>query len=155
MAVVPGYDSDFFDIASGLDICIAAMHPGSGGGESYQWPPRLGRVDVLSSARVLGRPRIIVTDLDVEMPAGTPSPRPLTPWKLAAVKLCLHGAGGAELTDADFAMPLRRRTFLDNGWIRLVRREGRSGVYVLEDRPGRPDLAYQEITAAIRKNGGA
>lgn len=86
--------------------------------------------------------------------AGSPSPRTATPWKIAAVQLCLRGTG-AELTTADFkaAHHVRHRTFLEQGWMVPDRREGRSWVYRLVDHPTRPDVQFPEIVAALREAG--
>lgn len=152
--LVPHWDEDFAEVAAGLDVGIIVMGAPtrrSWGGES---PAEVLRWMIPHRARVVGHPPLPVPDLDVDMDAGQPSPRALTPWKVAAVKLCIAGRG-RELVEADFASgPVRRRTFLDRDWMRLVRREGRAGVYALTDKETRPDLAYPEVAAAVLAREG-
>lgn len=151
--VVPRYDGEFETVAQALDIGVVVMAPDRERDDNYGKsviPAALDRWTMHDSYRVTGHPRIDVTGLNVKMRPGLPSPRSLSPWKIAAVRLCLLGQQ-RELQRADFAgTPVRLRTFSDRGWITLVRREGRHGVYALADVAGRPDLHYPEITAAIR-----
>lgn len=86
--------------------------------------------------------------LQVEQAAGRPAPRKVTRWKVEAVRLCMdHGTG--EFRKEAFTDAVRPRTFLQRGWVRVVRREGRASVFELVDHPGRPDRVYPEIVAAI------
>lgn len=152
--LVPEWDADFGEVAAALDVCVAVMGAPTRWSFGGERPPEILRWAFPDRARVVGHPPLPVPDLDVDMDAGRPSPRALTPWKIAAVRLCLLGLS-RELTEADFASgPVRKRTFVDRDWIRLVRREGRAGVYALTDRETRPDLAYPEIVDALRRREG-
>ena len=89
--------------------------------------------------------------LAVEMAGGQPAPRAVTPWKVAAVRLCLNGTGH-RFKRADLADVLNVRTFVDRGWAAVAARDGRHAVYELLDATDRPDRCYPEIAAAL---GGA
>lgn len=155
--VIPdGADTwDFRIVAAALGVCVWTMRAPIPADPGDRWsreaPAALMLFDVLPGARVLGRQRPAIPELDVDMVAGTPAPRRLTPWKIAAVRLCLLGME-RDLTTADFAAhpPCTARSLVDRGWAELVGRTGRTGVYRLTDSPTRPDRAYPEIAAAIR-----
>lgn len=109
-------------------------------GSSRRWP----RVERTAA-------RLWVPDVVVDTPAGVPAPTSVTPWKLAAVRLCVSGQ--TTLTSADFkAAGIGIRRFIDNGWIELVGKRGRLNTYKLTDARDRPDRAYPEIAAALAKN---
>ena len=148
--VIPDYDSDFLDVATGIDVSVWTMCPASGSEEHWtRRPAELKRFEVRHGSRVVGHPRLDVPTLDVEMPAGVPAPRKLTPWKIAAVRLCLLGAQ-RDLTAADFVgTPVSVRSLEDRRWITRVSGRGKSAVFRLADHPGRPDRVYPEIVAAI------
>jgi hypothetical protein len=151
VAVVPAVSHDFRLVAGALGIRVWQMDPPGFRGWDMA---RLSHSPLADSDRILGFPRIVPTALDVAIVPGLPSPRALTPWKLAAVSLCMVGAV-RDLTDADFhGTILRPRTFLEKGWLTRTRGAGRSAVYALGDAPGRPDRAYPEIVAAIAAQGG-
>lgn len=86
--------------------------------------------------------------LAVEQQAGLPAPRSITPWKVAAVRMCLEGG---EITTKTSEVDLRR--FVSAGWIEPTgEKRGRCTVYRLVEPPppDRPDLIYPEIVAAIK-----
>lgn len=70
-----------------------------------------------------------------------------------AVRLCLTTVErGGELRSSDFTgTQVRARTFVERGWMSVARREGRITVYQLADHEGRPDRAYPEVVAALRR----
>src|SRR5690606_167835 len=77
-----------------------------------------------------GRCWVPPAGIDVEIPAGVPSPRTISPWKLAAARLCIRLRAGEVLTRADFASAGVR---VDN-WVRakqIVRVDGERGRYVI------------------------
>lgn len=94
--------------------------------------------------------RVSVPEVNVRQPAGLPSPRVVSQWKIDAVRLCMRGTG-AELRTDDFRYPsaVRAPTFVQQGWMRMVRREGRKAVYELLDHTFRPDKRYPEVVAAL------
>jgi hypothetical protein len=144
--VVPEYYSDFEAIANALDVCTWTMLPDG----AHGWKgARLGRFDVPHAARVVGHPPLAVPSIDVAITPGCPSPRALTPWKIAAVRLCLLGEQ-RDLSAADFAgTPVRPRTFVDRRWMERASGKGQHATWRLLDAKGRPDQEYPEIAAAI------
>ncbi len=146
---VPSASGEFRDLAYALGIVVLPVYAGFQRGrpdEHVLFP----LVVASSRFRCIGLQPLELHDLDVEMRAGEPAPRPLSPWKIAAVRLCILGQT-RPLTAEDFRpTPVRHRTFLDRGWM-TARREGQSWFFDLADHPGRPDIAYPEITDAIRR----
>lgn len=149
VAVVPGQDFEFGVLAAALNI-VAVSHSAdpaqrhhrfrSGGGlvlgDQHRRPPESTRALVLPSVRV-------------EVVAGSPAPRMVTAWKLAAVRLCLFPP--AVISSATVA-PALLRSFVERQepWLRAVAKDGRRTVYELVAAPDRPDLAYPEVAAALR-----
>lgn len=153
-AVIPGYDSDFEEAAHALGAAVWVMRPGRPKADrwDYDHAPILASFDLRDELRCVGYGRLAVPDLDVDITPGCPSPRQVTAWKIAAVRLCLLGLT-RELVNADFVdAKVNRRRFVDSGWV-TVRREGRVGFYILADVQGRPDRVYPEIVAAIEAQG--
>lgn len=158
---LPGHDDDFAAVAAGLGIEVILVRPA---GEKVQgWSTRVHPATYFEGIRWHEGNRTGLQPLDlpvlrVEIEAGTPAPRVVTPWKVDAVKLCLGAAArGGELRSEDFrgSLHVRHRTFLDRGWMQLVRREGRVSTWMLVDAPDRPDRAYPEIVAALAAQAGA
>lgn len=105
-----------------------------------------------------------VPEVEVYTPAGVPSPRSITRWKLAAVKLCMLARERGHVTAADlrelklsrnwwfsprFGPVLVSRVKIDeHGLSRAVRNE-----YVLRDpsSSAMPDLRWPEIVVALRE----
>lgn len=115
---------------------------------------------VFRTAQRWGHPvREWAPEVEMRFPAGVPSPRRMTPWKLAAVKLCLLARAQGFVTRADmkrlkldphwwmnpkFGRVLEPR--LDENGIR------RRGEYSLRDSssPMVPDLRWPEIVDALQ-----
>lgn len=156
--VVPGADPDFREVAEAIGIAVvpepvphAALTTGYGRRFKAERLAETGgveRIHIPGGFRQIGGRRPSVPAIDVEMPAGCPSPRSLSPWKIEAVRICLAGLQ-RELTIDDFRAEVKNRTFLDRGWMVVSRREGRKAHYTLTTSPTRPDLAYPEIADAL------
>jgi hypothetical protein len=104
---------------------------------------------------VAGRCWVPPVGVEVEIPAGVPSPRTISPWKLAAARLCLRLRAGEVLTRSDFASAGVR---VDN-WIRakqVVRVDGERGRYVIGGPEvgglPLPDERMPEVVEAIRRS---
>lgn len=148
--VVPSFDADTEAVVEALGAHLWVMAPADG-----KWrPANLARFGLSERRRCFAGDRIQVTDLDIDMPAGSPCPRALTPWKLAAVRLCMEHADGELLAATFDKAGLRARTFLDQGWAEVTRRDGRAAVYRLTASETRPDRHYPEIVAALRARAG-
>ena len=156
---VPSCDGDFTVIAAGLGIVVILVPPpdvtaarARSFGRSERLPPTLFESLPWDEGFRTGLPPWEADLLPVEMASGAPSPRAVTPWKVDAVKLCVAAAArGGVLQSDDFKAHrfVRHRTFVDRGWMRLVRREGRVSTWELVDAADRPDRAYPEIVAAL------
>lgn len=113
------------------------------------YPAEVGLLHLCDDYRCVGAPALEVHGLDVDMPAGLPSPRGITPWKINAVRLCLLGSTRS-LTHDDFRHTLvRPRSFIDHGWMQVVSGVGKTAVFELVDAPTRPDRVYPELVAAL------
>jgi hypothetical protein len=148
--VVPSYDSDFMEVADALDVAVWTMAPQPTEAWRRAHHRGLGCFDLRHGQRCFPKSRVEVPFLDVVITPGQPSPRALTPWKVAAVQLCLLGMT-RDLTPEDFRpTPVRPRTFLDRSWMTVATTQGRStATWKLLDRFSRPDVVYPEIVAAI------
>lgn len=148
--LVPGTDAMFREVARALGIRVL-QQPRQDTTRSRHYPRHQLAQGWDDELRVgLPRKRLL---LEVEMDAGLPSPSVITPWKVDAVRLCMTVAErGGELRSTDFVgTQVRARTFVERGWMQVVRREGRITVYQLADHEGRPDRAYPEVVAALRR----
>lgn len=145
--LVPKASSEFTEVAGAAGVVVLQLEPGENAWRFWGWDENL-RSEVLAP---LDLPPV------VEMPAGLPSPRSITRWKVAAVRLCLEAVEhpNREIPGAAFRRGgVRQQLFLDRGWARVARREGRGNVYeLLDGRDDRPDLKYPEITEAVLREG--
>ena len=142
VALVPEVSSDFRDMAWAVGVVPMDW--------TRHYSDRV-RLDVLGrlppSLRIEPGELLRLPELCVELTPGQPSPRRVTSWKVAAVRLCLLGRDGRTLT-AEQVPSKMRRTFIDRGWLA---REGRgnTAVFTLLESETRPDRAYPEIVAAL------
>lgn len=102
-------------------------------------------------------------EVEIRFPAGVPSPKRVTPWKMSAVKLCLLARSRGYVTRKDLTELKLDPTWWFNPKFgpvltpRLVEREGgsevRRGEYVLHDSssPMVPDLRWPEVVDALQR----
>lgn len=90
-------------------------------------------------------------DVEIVTPAGVPSPRSITKWKLSAVKFCLLLRRRGYVTPADMRTHGLHRAFWFLPRSPLLRSNGERGQYVFADpdSPSNPDMRWPEITQAI------
>lgn len=95
-----------------------------------------------------------VPEVEIDMPAGTAGPQRITPWKMAAVTICLRVLDKGYVSPADF-----RELRINQAWwfqyqFGPVFRVASRGRYEFNpDQTAarwRPDLRWPEITRAIR-----
>lgn len=96
-----------------------------------------------------------VPDVHVEMEAGAASPKQLTPWKLKAVKLALHGVTKGYLTSHDFSLfDVSMSRWVRLSWILpkdfVVEDGKRRRRFLLNDRANPPHLKFPEVAAALK-----
>jgi hypothetical protein len=148
--LVPERSTAFRDVAEAVGVAVLTWPNLVPGTAAY----RVGRDQpfTLASRHRHYHAGPLDLGLRVEMAAGRPGPRSVTPWKVAAVKLCLTGLTRT-LHRADFAPPLRLPLFLERGWV-LAAGRGKTATFALaDDCAGRPDRAYPEIVAALQRDG--
>ena len=145
--LVPTMPPGFRDVAAALGILV--IRCACDGGQAYHSYNPVQMSDWERAGLLCSAPQPLVLPLRVRMPAGLPSPRKVTPWKVDAVRICLLDR---ELSRDDFkGTQVSSRTFVDRGWMQVSRREGRVPFWTLVDRPTRPDRMYPEIVAALRE----
>lgn len=145
--VVPVREADFEDVARAMDIHVVSIEPAIP--DKYRPHPKVNGFAFSNAHRVVGYPRPKLPGLDVGLTPGVPSPRSLTPWKIAAVELCMLTR---DIVAADFKnSPVSPRSFLDRGWLERVSGRGDTAVYRLLPDARRPDAVYPEIVAALRE----
>lgn len=92
----------------------------------------------------------------LEQRAGTPAPRKITKWKIAAVRFCLDHAGSDVIERQMLpAAGLSPGLWVKSKWVvPTAKGKGAGGktvqFYKLGDVPSRPDLRYPEIADAMR-----
>ncbi len=149
---------DFRGLAGLLGLLVAAREVPTGrrkkgwerayGGFRFYGHAR--RYDVM---RQLELPPIVMDDL----PAGTPSPRQLTPWRVKALKLCRIIRAQGYCTAVDFkAVGIDSKRWIENSWLtstqETVRVEGHSRLQrKLVPTPGvnLPDVGWEEVSKAL------
>lgn len=99
-----------------------------------------------------------VPEVEVETPAGVKSPRQITPWKMAAVRLCVLGLEKGYLTTVDFkAAKVDMSRWFQKGWIKahdwVVENGKRMKRYVIDESKSPPHLQYPEVIEALGKGG--
>lgn len=162
--LVPTCDSDFSEVAGACGIVVLALPPAESGERARlkedEWLIRssLSRIWSDQFRQPLGKIcPMALPPVVVDQEAGAPSPKSLTPWKLAAVQLCLDALAdeNKEIKSFEFKRKnIRTALWLQRGWLKAVRRESkpvRHVVYQLLDEPTRPDLVYPEIVRALTK----
>lgn len=93
-----------------------------------------------------------IPEVEVITPAGVPSPRSITRWKLAAVKLCMLARERGYVTPADMReLKLSRHWWFSAQFGPMLVSGGERGKYVLRDplNENVPDLRWPEITRAL------
>lgn len=173
--VIPDGPPGFEAVAEACGILVIECLPERPDRASFyrEAPPPLPagvtRVSHVHGAlRVTGYNRLAVPRLEVEMAAGQPSPRAVTPWKIGAVELCLI-AKHRPLTRADFERrQVSAASLVRNGWVECTGRgptarwslTGKGAERIEPDDNGRlvwgarrPDIEYPEIVAALARSG--
>lgn len=156
VGVVPVRHSDMDTVCNALGIHLwVCQKPRTWTRAPSLVPAELLYAGIKDEFRCFGKP-IKITDLDVDIPPGTPSPKVLTDWKLRAVQFCMKFSESSEIPKSEFDKAgIRANFFVDRNWARVVRREGRSPIYQLIENKYRPDLFYPEIADAIRRKQDA
>lgn len=143
-AAVPIYDSSFRRVTEELGIMtIEGSLISPRGHQTFaSWIRRAKRRATTE--------RCWVPEVEINLPAGVPSPRMLTPWKFGAAKLCARLRAGEALTRKDFAEHgIRIDTWVARDWIRRVGKTTPARYELCEARTALPDRDFPEIVAAL------
>lgn len=135
--LVPYASSEFIKVASALHVSTIVP-------SSYGWSFDLGYRHHYDK-------KLWYPEVQIDTPAGVPSPRSVTKWKLTAVKLCLFGLDKGYVTASDFqSFGISNQRWIAEGWIEDTgEREMRMRKYRITNRA--PHVMFPEVTAALRK----
>lgn len=142
--LTPDFDREFESVVDALGF----VHLWGTG-----FPPA-GRRDfdfvMRNARRRVTTQRCWVPEVEIIVPAGVPSPRTVSPWKMGAVKLCARLRAGEELTRKDFAdLGIRLDKWVQVRWIDRVP-GSKPARYTMHGQGARlPDVGYPEIVAAL------
>jgi len=115
--------SEFIDLASHLGLCVAVREfQRSVFGKKSAWQTPEDGFKLFGSPKDFGSTQFNLPPVVTTMPAGTRSPRQLTPWKVKALKICLLADKQGYLTDI--------RRWLTSNW--LVRTDRKVSVVVIK-----------------------
>ncbi len=142
VVLIPSATTDFREIAFAVGITVVTSEP-EGAERRYDD----SRPIYMEALRHRPEVPLELPSVCVELTPGHPAPRRVTDWKLRAVQLCMLGLE-RDLTAADVGS--LARNFINNGWLTRTGM-GKTAVYRLVDVASRPDVAYPEIVAALRK----
>lgn len=128
---------------------------------SERWDRREWTRDVFAFHPLLYQSRHYYTEacwhpeIDVWVPPGVSGPRRITPWKVAAVKLCLHGKTQGYLTSDDFrTFGISMSRWVRGAWVVATgEKRGRRNLYVVNESNTKdppPHLRWPEIADALR-----
>lgn len=145
--LVPVASSEFCSVAHSLRLLVFEGRLIRD--ETLSWFPELIR----KSPKWAHPSKEWVPEVEVDVAAGVPAPRTVTPWKLAAVTLCLRARERGFVTAADLRdLKLRRHWWFApmSGPVLKMRSRGE---YVLRDASDlrNPDLRWPEITRALQR----
>lgn len=135
--LVPKASGEFLRIAHALHISTIVP-------TTYGWSFSL-------SQRHHYEKKLWYPEVIVDVPAGVPSPRVVSKWKITAVKLCLYGLDKGYVTMADFqSYGLNSQRWVAGGWIvDTGEREIRLKKYRITELA--PYTMFPEVTAALKK----
>lgn len=155
VVLVPDYSGAFHEVARRLKLVVVA--PRHSFGTPMGFAPHAQYFHV-ESRRMPAKPEW-VPDVEMWTPPGAPSPRSLTKWKLAALRLCALAERRGYLTKADFAaakVSMSRWVAAKgpkgaNTWIRGYRVDCGDGTteYRYTLLPAAPHTQYPEEYAAV------
>jgi hypothetical protein len=93
-------------------------------------------------------------DVEINTPAGVRSPKKITPWKVSAVRLCLHGLKEGYLINSDFrAAGVSMALWRQSNWvISTGQKIGKSLKYIINEAATPPHLKWPEIAAILKED---
>lgn len=107
-------------------------------------------VAALGEERRGERSRVWLPPVVPSGPAGAPAPRPLTRWRVQAIRLCIRLRERGHVTSEDFReLGVAAATWRDR-WVRRAGFEGSRARYVAVEGADLPDAGFEAEAAAIR-----
>jgi hypothetical protein len=143
--LVPRLTQAFRTVASALKVDVLVP--------LEEWERQYGWTHIRPSHLLRRRPakRAELPPIVPMCPAGTPAPRQLTRWRVAALRLCLLLEERGYITSADFkAHGITLSRWHQSGWLRPDGRVGRLKRYVPGHNP-LPIVGWEAEAAAIRE----
>lgn len=151
--LVPTATWDFRQVAQRLGIAVLETWRKDVYGSGRRIMPKLA-LRLSTYYRYEGCDPCWTPGVQIDVSAGVSSPKSITPWKIAAVKLCLRAKRYGTITSEDFREAgISSAVFKKNGWVRAVGKVGRLLTYAIQDDAAPPHILYPEIAAAIAKEG--
>lgn len=152
MVLVPESRGDFKDVARALRIVVADYSKTSRLGERREW--RLSHF-----YRHYYDKKPWYPDFVADVPAGVQSPRQITKWKIAAIRLCLLAEHRGWVTSLDFAKAgLFMDRWVQRTWLVCTGERApdssRHKKYVLNEQPALPHRKNPEVLAAVIERFG-
>ena len=144
--LVPYATPSFRFLAKALAIGVLELSPDMRS-DDYQLRERLGRMSRIVPRRTLWIPPYIP-----DLPAGVPSPRSVTPWKVKAVLLCQRLRAGETVTRAQLQAVGISPTFWTRpfyGPLEVVGREGKRAVYGWRHGVPLPDEKLPDVVEGL------
>jgi hypothetical protein len=95
-----------------------------------------------------------VPEIEIDVPAGVKSPKQITPWKVAAVKICIKLKDKGYLTSKDFKeAKLSMTLWKKKKWLLCSdTKDGKLAKYIRNPNAVLPDEKYPEITKVLKSN---
>lgn len=138
--------TSFRVVSEELGIHVASLHSN----------PVLGNADAMIPRPFVRRHNysrsLWLPEVEIDVGAGSSSPRTVSKWKVGAVKLCLLAEKRGYLLTKDFLdHGIAKTTWYANKWIRRVGSQGRKAVYELRLDKKPPHILYPEVAEALRE----
>ncbi len=149
--LVPRASYEFLRVAAILNLAVAYQeHSWDRRGKKY-WRPVEDGFKVQPAAGHYHQVKPFwLPPVEHPGPAGTPSPRQLTKWRVAAIKLCYLARQQGFLTSADFKLAkVDMRRWIVEQWIVCYAQEGRTKKYSLNADADLPDKGWEEVATSI------
>lgn len=144
--LVPKCTREFRAVARRLGVLVISAAKLRGGPITFDW--------VNDTTRLEYSVPLWTPDVEVWTDPGVAAPKSITPWKMAALRLCVVAMNQGYLLASDFksarvSMTVwRRKKWIHDSGLRI----GKQARYVLVDEKSPPHVLYPEVFASIRNS---
>lgn len=149
--LVPHASKEFKKIASVLGVFVIEGAVFNRYGKIREWIKEISKLDGYNK-NCLTFPKKLcwIPEVEIDVPAGVSSPKTITKWKLAAVKLCLLLNEKGFLTSVDFkSINMSMTLWKQKKWLIPADKIGKLIKYVRNKKIELPDQLYPEIVEAL------